>query len=54
EDNELRDRYHEALMDQLIFSVKVNKGIRVAICSLPIKKCEGLALKMAEILRSCS
>ncbi|MEG0264520.1 MAG: aminotransferase class I/II-fold pyridoxal phosphate-dependent enzyme [Erysipelotrichaceae bacterium] len=54
EDNELRDRYHEALMDQLIFCVKVNKGIRVAICSLSIQKCKGLALKMAEILRSCS
>ncbi len=49
-DNELRDRYHKALMDQLIFTVKVNRGIRVAICSLCVKDCHGLALRMKQIL----
>lgn len=49
-DNALRDRYHEALMDQLIFTVKVNKGIRVAICSLSVEGCKGLAKRMKEIL----
>lgn len=49
EDKALRDRYHEALMKQHIYTVKVNKGIRVAICSLPIEKCKGLAAKMKAI-----
>ncbi len=50
EDNCLRDRYHEALMAQNIFTVKVNKGIRVAICSLPVTHCHGLAKRMKTIL----
>ena len=36
-------------MKQDIYTVKVNTGIRVAICSLPLKKCEGLAKRMKEI-----
>ena len=48
--NEQRDRYHEALMKELIFTVKVNEGIRVAICSLSVSACHGLAKKMKEIL----
>lgn len=49
-DNDLRDRYHEALMENNIFTVKVNKGIRVAICSMPVSKVKGLAGHMKEIL----
>lgn len=49
-DNQLRDAYHAALMDNKIFTVKVNKGIRVAICSMPIRKVKGLARRMKEIL----
>lgn len=49
-DNDLRDRYHEALMENNIFTVKVNKGIRVAICSMPVAKVKGLAGHMKEIL----
>ncbi len=49
-DNDLRDKYHEALMEEKIFTVKVNKGIRVAICSMPIEKVRGLAGRMKEIL----
>lgn len=50
EDKELLDKYHEALMENNIFTVKVNKGIRVAVCSLPIEKCKGLAKRMKDIL----
>ena len=54
EDNRLRDRYHEALMNEQIYTVKVNLGIRVAVCSLPVKKCYGLAKRMKEILDAVS
>ena len=49
-DNETRDKYHEALMANNIFTVKVNLGIRVAICSLSVEKTKGLAKKMKDIL----
>lgn len=49
EDNEFKNRYHEALMANHIYTVVVNKGIRVAVCSLPVKKVYGLAKKMKEI-----
>lgn len=49
EDNQMRDIFHEALLNKLIFTVKVNKGIRVAICSLRVKNCQGLAKQMKEI-----
>lgn len=51
-DNDLRDRYHEALMAEDIYTVKVNKGIRVAVCSMPVAKVEGLAARMKAILDS--
>lgn len=49
-DQALRDRYHAALMEELIFTVKVNQGIRVAICSLPLSHCHGLAQRMKQVL----
>lgn len=49
-DNDTRDQFHEALMQNNIFTVKVNLGIRVAICSLSVEKTKGLAKKMKEIL----
>lgn len=49
-DNDLRDRYHEVLMQNHIYTVKVNKGIRVAVCSLSVDKTKGLAKKMKDIL----
>lgn len=49
-DNETRDKYHEALMENHIYTVKVNLGIRVAVCSLSVDKIKGLAKKMKEIL----
>ena len=50
EDNKQRDVYHDALMAEHIYTVKVNKGIRVAVCSLSVDKTKGLAEKMKEIL----
>ena len=52
-DNALRDVFHESLMKQHIYTVKVNKGIRVAVCSLSSEKCRGLAKRMKEILEAC-
>ena len=50
EDNALKAKYHEVLMENNIYTVQVNKGIRVATCSLPVDKAKGLAKKMKEIL----
>lgn len=53
EDNHLRDIYHEKLMMNHIFTVKVNKGIRVAVCSLSVDRCYGLAKRLKDILDEC-
>ena len=37
-------------MENNIFTVQVDKGIRVAVCSLPVNKAKGLAAKMKNIL----
>lgn len=49
-DNNLRDQYHEKLIANHIYTVKVNKGIRVAVCSLSVAKVKGLAERMKQIL----
>ena len=41
--NEDRDKLHDALITKHIYTVKVNLGIRVAICSLSIEATKGLA-----------
>lgn len=51
-DNAQRDALHEALMDEHIYTVKVNKGIRIAVCSLPLKDIDGLAFKISGINNS--
>lgn len=51
-DNALRDQYHQKLIDNHIYTVKVNKGIRVALCSLSLSKVQGLAGRMKAILDS--
>ena len=51
-DDDLRDKYHQALMDEQIYTVKVNNGIRVAICSMPVRKVKGLAKRMKDILEN--
>ncbi|MFR4325779.1 MAG: hypothetical protein ACLT22_16995 [Coprobacillus cateniformis] len=40
------------MLAQDIYTIKVNKGIRVALCSLSVEKCQGLAFKMKDILDS--
>lgn len=49
-DNKTRDVFHEKMMENNIFTVKVNQGIRVALCSLSVEKTKGLAKKMKDIL----
>lgn len=50
DNNDIRDKFHEALLKENIYTVKVNKGIRVAVCSLSVDKTKGLAKRMKEIL----
>jgi aspartate aminotransferase/aromatic-amino-acid transaminase len=48
--NETRDKLHSELMENHIYTIKTNLGIRVAICSTPLNKIDGLACKIKEIL----
>lgn len=50
--NQERDSFHEALMKEQIYTVKVNLGIRVAVCSLSVEHCRGLAKRMKDILNA--
>lgn len=54
EDLELRDKVHKAFLDNRIYTIKVNKGIRIALCSVPLEKVDGLAVKMANIIKELS
>lgn len=47
-DPEVQDRVYNKLNEKLIFTIKVNDGIRVAICSLSREKIKGLAVRMKE------
>ena len=49
-DNNIRDKFHQKLMANHIYTVCVNKGIRVAICSLSLTKVHGLAAKMKALM----
>ena len=48
-DNDLCAKYHQALMDHQIFTVQVNKGIRVAVCSISVETAKGLAKRLKDI-----
>lgn len=50
EDPSRAQKIKEAFMQQNIYTILVNKGIRVAICSVPYEKCKGLAIKMKSII----
>ncbi len=50
EDNGRVARIHEALMQEHIYTVVVNKGIRIAVCSLPKRKTAGLAAKIRNVM----
>ena len=41
---------HEALMKNHIYTVTMPGGIRVAVCSLPVRKTAGLAERIREII----
>ena len=49
-DNRERDRVHQILLDHHIYTVKVNLGIRLAICSMPLEKTDGLAEKIMDLI----
>jgi aspartate aminotransferase/aromatic-amino-acid transaminase len=48
-DNEEGKKLHAALMREHIYTVLVNKGIRVGICALPLEKVRGLAQKIRAV-----
>ncbi len=50
EDKDLLAKYHAALLEKHIYTLKVTKGIRVAICSMAVKDCERMPKAMKEIL----
>ena len=47
--NEIREQYHQALIKENIFTVQVNKGIRVAVCSISVQTVKGLAKRFKDI-----
>ena len=49
EDADKLSRIHEALLNDRIYAVKVNKGIRIAICSTPLKDIDGLAKRIKSL-----
>ena len=50
ENNDFRDDFHKRLMDNHIYTIKVNKGIRIALCSTPLKVVDGLAKKVKDLM----
>ncbi len=49
-DNESRDAFHKRLIDHHIYTIKVNKGIRLGLCSVPLHIVDGLAEKIKELM----
>lgn len=49
-DNEERDRIHQKLIDAHIYTIKVNKGIRLGLCSVPLETVDGLAGKIRKLI----
>ena len=50
EDLKLRDEVHARLMDNHIYTIKVNKGLRVGLCSVPLNKIDGLAKRIKDLM----
>ncbi|WP_319200876.1 aminotransferase class I/II-fold pyridoxal phosphate-dependent enzyme [uncultured Ilyobacter sp.] len=48
EDSERQKEIQKKLKEKLIYTILVNKGIRVAVCSLPKRKIKGLAGRIKE------
>jgi len=49
-DNAKRDLVHQKLMEKHIYTIKVNKGIRVGVCAASLDKIDGLAAKIKELI----
>ena len=49
-DNESRDKYHQKLIDNHIYTIKVNRGIRIGLCSVPLAIVDGLAKKLKDLM----
>lgn len=49
-DNDYRDQIHQKLIDNHIYTIKVNKGIRLGLCSTPLSVVNGLAKKIKELM----
>lgn len=49
DDNAKRDEVHERLMANHIYTVKVERGIRLSICSIPLAKLTGLAKRIKAV-----
>lgn len=45
-----RDEVHQKLIDNHIYTIKVNKGIRIGLCSVPLNKVDGLAKRIKDLL----
>ena len=50
EDLNRRDEVHQRLIDNHIYTIKVNKGIRIGLCSVPLDKVDGLAKRIRDLL----
>lgn len=49
-DNETRDILHQKLIENHIYTIKVNKGIRIGICAIKTSSINGLAEKIKNII----
>lgn len=49
--NELKEQYNLLLQQELIFTVEVDLGLRVALCSVPKHKLKGLAQRIKHIVQ---
>ena len=50
DDNNIRDEAFEKLFKEHLYFIKMNKGIRVGICAIPIKDIYGLAKRIKSII----
>ena len=50
EDLDYRDTVHQRLIDNHIYTIKVNKGIRVGLCAIPLNKVDGLAKRIKDLM----
>lgn len=49
-DNKERDEVFQKFINNHIYFIKVNKGIRVGVCSIPLTKIKGLATRLKTLL----